>query len=93
MKRWTMWLVAPLSRIQPVEPMFEVLTLEEKTEYSKDGENQIPDSSWPWEPSGDWVMMLATWLLGHMWFTCQEHMSLFMELVNPLTKHTLLLFE
>ena len=40
-----MWLVAPLSRIQPVEPMFEVLTLEEKTEYSKDGENQIPDSS------------------------------------------------
>ena len=40
-----MWSVAPLSRIQLVEPMFEVLTLEEKTEYSKDGENQIPDSS------------------------------------------------
>ena len=40
-----MWSVAPLSRIQSVEPICEVLTPEEKTEYSKDGENQIPDSS------------------------------------------------
>ena len=34
-----MWSVAPLSRIQSVKPICEVLTLEEKTEYSKDGEN------------------------------------------------------
>ena len=38
-REWTMWSVAPLSRIQSVEPICEVLTLEEKTEYSKDGEN------------------------------------------------------
>ena len=39
-----MWSVAPLSRIQSMELMFEVLTIEEKKEYSKDGVNQIPDS-------------------------------------------------
>ena len=40
-KKWiecTMWSVAPLSRIQLYELIWEVLTLEEKTECSREGE-------------------------------------------------------
>ena len=33
---WTIWSVAPLSRIQSMEVMKVVLTCEEKTEYSKE---------------------------------------------------------
>ena len=57
---WTMWSVAPLSRIQSMEVMWVVTTFEQKTEYSK-GVDQIPKNSFPWRPMEDWVMMLATW--------------------------------
>ena len=45
---WTMWSVAPLSRIQSVGLMWEVSTMEENIEDSRDGKDQIPESSWSW---------------------------------------------
>ena len=58
---WTMWSVAPLSRIQSMEAMWVVTTFKEKTKYSKEGVNQIPENSCPWSPMEEWVMMLVTW--------------------------------
>ena len=46
---WTMWLVAPLSRIQLVETMWVATTFEQKTKYSK-GMDQILENSCPWRP-------------------------------------------
>ena len=61
---WIIWSVAPLSKIQSLELMWVVTVLEEKTEYSKEGADQIPETSCPWRAKEDWVgwvMMLATW--------------------------------
>ena len=57
---WTIWSVAPLSRIQSVGLIWETSTIEEHTEYSKEGEDQIPKSSWPWSPMEGCTMILAT---------------------------------
>ena len=58
--KWTMWSVAPLSRIQSVGSRWEISIVEENTEYSKEGEDQILDSSWPWSPMEDCAIMLTT---------------------------------
>ena len=49
--------------------IFEVLTWEENTKYSKEwkgnfgnwGEDHVPDISCPWRPSDGWVMMVVAW--------------------------------
>ena len=58
---WTMRSVAPLSRIQSVGLRWEISTVEENTEYSKEGKDQIPESSWPWSPMEGYAMILTTW--------------------------------
>lgn len=75
-REWTIWSVAPLSRIQLVEVRYKVLTCEEKTQYSKEWngnfvnweEDQIPDISCPWRPIEGWVMMVATWWISEVDF-------------------------
>ena len=57
---WTMWSVAPLLRIQSVGLRWEISIVEENTEYSKEGKDQMLESSWPWSPMEDCAMMLAT---------------------------------
>ena len=69
---WTMWSMAPLSRIQSVGLRWEISIVEENTEYSKEGKDQMLESSWPWSPMEDCAMMLATWgvftaVLGGAW--------------------------